>query len=139
MTHIPPSQIVIYRAVEGAVRNVAHAHPAWPINRPLARSIAKRAAGTLASSWAPALAAWRSDRASLSDTLGARPAPDLSGEGRLPTGRGRASLLWVAPASKALIRRLGMMAGEARKAGRDERAAAIADVLRVIDEMQKEA
>src|SRR5258708_36230971 len=44
------------RAVEGAVLNVADAH-GRPRDRYIARSIAKRAAGTLTASWPEVLAA----------------------------------------------------------------------------------
>ena len=43
------TQIRILRAVEGAVKNVKDAHPDWPIEPHMARSIAKRAAGTISS------------------------------------------------------------------------------------------
>jgi hypothetical protein len=39
---------VVYNVVAGAVRNVLHGHPDWVVPKSFARSVAKRAAGTLA-------------------------------------------------------------------------------------------
>lgn len=41
------SRTIAYRAVVGAVHNTMHAHPRWSVPRDFARSVAKRAAGTL--------------------------------------------------------------------------------------------
>lgn len=43
------------RIVAGAVMNAAHAHPQYGIDEKIARSIAKRAVGTLTAEW-PVLA-----------------------------------------------------------------------------------
>src|SRR5260370_35193289 len=51
-----PAQRRILRVVEGAVLNAADAH-GRPRDRYIARSIAKRAAGTLTASWPEVLAA----------------------------------------------------------------------------------
>ncbi len=51
-----PAQRRILRVVEGAVLNAADAH-GRPRDRYIARSIAKRAAGTLSAQWAEVLAA----------------------------------------------------------------------------------
>ena len=52
-----PSQRRILRAVEGAVKNVADAHPEHRLTPNIGRSIAKRAAGTLTAQWPDVLAA----------------------------------------------------------------------------------
>jgi hypothetical protein len=52
-----PSQRRIFRAVVGAVKNVSDCHPESNITPRLARSIAKRATGTLTSQWSDVLAA----------------------------------------------------------------------------------
>ena len=52
-----PLQQRIMRAVSGAVKNVADAHPDWNLDPRAAESIAKRAAGTLVSQWDAVLAA----------------------------------------------------------------------------------
>lgn len=41
------SHTVAFRAIVGAVHNTLHAHPRWSVPREFARSVAKRAAGTL--------------------------------------------------------------------------------------------
>jgi len=60
------TRTLAFRIVLGAVRNTFHGHPSWPVPHPdFARSVAKRAAGTLLALTAPgALAALaRSDGA----------------------------------------------------------------------------
>lgn len=127
-----PSQRRIMRAVEGAVRNVAHVHPAWNLPDTAARSIAKRAAGTLSAQWLDVLAATRpspSDRAGEDSLMPSRP---LSAHLRKRAGRGAPSLSKRSPLS--LIKtKLGIMAGDARRAGEAIRLEALADALRVID------
>jgi len=51
-----PSQYRMLRAIAGAVRNAAHAHQV-SISRDFARSVAKRATGTLTAQWPDVLAA----------------------------------------------------------------------------------
>lgn len=56
-TRATPSQARILRAVEGAVKNAADAHPEYRIDRRFCKSVAKRAAGTLTAQWPDVLAA----------------------------------------------------------------------------------
>lgn len=56
-----PSQYRMLRAIAGAVHNAAHAHHAV-LPRGFARSVAKRATGTLTAQWADVLAAKTSRR-----------------------------------------------------------------------------
>jgi hypothetical protein len=58
------SHTIAYRAVVGAIHNTLHAHPRWSVPREFARSVAKRAAGTLMAHSGPSLlaASERSDR-----------------------------------------------------------------------------
>lgn len=140
------SQQLIYRAVFGAVKNAADGHPKWPLDETIARSIAKRATGTLTSLYG-------------SDVLAARASSDM------PNGvaTSRAACVWVSrsksgkrtrmgspvrTAVKAAGRRsqlrllhnaVGFMAGEAKRASQPDRAAALIDVLRLIAKMQKGA
>lgn len=51
------------RIVAGAVMNTAHAHPEYGIDEKFARSVAKRAVGTLTAEW-PVLASVRTRPAS---------------------------------------------------------------------------
>lgn len=57
------SHTIAYRSVVGAVHNALHAHPRWNVPRDFARSVAKRAAGTLMAHAGPSLlaASGRSD------------------------------------------------------------------------------
>lgn len=51
-----PAQARMLRIIEGAIRNARHAHPDLKVSERHARSIAKRAAGTLSSQWGGVLA-----------------------------------------------------------------------------------
>lgn len=51
-----PRQTKVLRIIEGAVLNAGHAHPEWKISPVMARSIAKRASGTLTAAWPDVLA-----------------------------------------------------------------------------------
>lgn len=51
-----PTQVRILRIIEGAIRNTMHAHPELVVSERHARSIAKRAAGTLSSQLGDVLA-----------------------------------------------------------------------------------
>lgn len=126
-----PSQRQIMRMVEGAVRNVAHVHPAWNLPATAARSIAKRAAGTLTAQWPDVLAAKSStpsDRAGQDRYVSSRPLPAhlAKRSERGPLHRSKRSPLYL------LRRQLGIMAGEARRAEKTERFDALADALRTL-------
>lgn len=118
----------IYRAVAGAVRNVAHAHPTWDIqNRDIARSIAKRATGTLAAQWPEVLAAKPSEgRADTGPGLVRRR------RGRLAAGRPLAF-------SSRAFREISALVRPAKDAGNTERVQALIDVLRILDGIRRRA
>ena len=80
-----PSQKRILRIVEGAVKNAIDAHPGWNVPHNFARSVAKRAAGTLTAQWPDVLAARPSDSAD-DDIVSSSPRPNRSGSKR--DGRG---------------------------------------------------
>lgn len=73
------SHTIAYRAVEGAVRNALHGHPKWRVPEDFARSVAKRAAGTLMAHAGPSLLApaRRSGQRRLLSTRGASGAGPL--------------------------------------------------------------
>jgi hypothetical protein len=52
-----PRQVKVLRIIAGAVLNAAHAHPGKLPDKVFARSVAKRAVGTLSAEWAGVLAA----------------------------------------------------------------------------------
>jgi hypothetical protein len=134
-----PAQRRILRIIEGSIKNACDAHPHQRIDAKFARSISKRAAGTISAQWPELLAAeMPSDSADGLSLAKAPPSasPQLQGTPR----RGAAQFLSRTPRSpfKMLYRRLGAMAGWARKAGHESRAAAFADALRVIDSVEAE-
>lgn len=124
-----PRQQLVMRMVAGAVMNAGHAHPAWKISPVMARSIAKRATGTLTANWPDVLAAPRAlseSAASQSLTGGA-----TSGTHVNATGGGRASTRVRAPLA-VLHGAIGSMAAEAKRTHQHDRAEALIDVLRLI-------
>lgn len=133
-----PRQALVLRIVEGAALNAAHAHPDRPLDRTMARSIAKRAAGTLTAQW-PEVLARPSVGASDQAASHGRDSRPRSGDIRLrPRGTGRAPQFAKARAQlRYLHNAVGEMAGKARRAGEAERYAALVDVLREIARLQK--
>lgn len=150
-----PSQDMIFRAVAGAVMNTAHGHPDWWLDKIKARSIAKRATGTLSAQLgelavakAPSdkdrengVTSPRSDRAPSArkpQTLGHEPPSQgaherrgtIANQGCKP--RGRPSPLRLAHIA------VGILTGQARRAGDTKRAEALADALRVIGQLRRE-
>ena len=129
-----PSQRRLLRIVEGAVKNAADVHPQQRITDRFARSIAKRAAGTISAQWPELLAArMPSDRAMFQPSKNgpANGSPSKPTQGERLSGQSRSPF-------NLLYTRLGKMAGWARKAGHDGRAAAFADALRVIASVEAE-
>lgn len=136
-----PSQKQIYRAIAGAVRNAAHGHPNWPLRHEMARSIAKRATGTLTSQWREALAAKPSESADFSlvrrkegQICGSRPTERKSKGSVAETSRvgaKRRSPL------RLLHNHLGALVKEAKHEGRTERVEALQDALRLLDRISR--
>lgn len=128
-----PAQKRIYRAVRGATLNVADAHPSWGLNKIIARSIAKRAAGTLTAEWPEVLAA----RESVSSDRGL--VSPMEGRSRsvvlIPAGRGASA---TRRPLRRLWRELARQVGPLKWAGQHERAAALIEVLRMVDAMQND-
>lgn len=130
-----PSQRRILRAVIGAVKNTSDAHPEYKITPTLARSIAKRAAGTLTAQWPEVLAARLvpSDRADGDRTCISRP-QSLSPLKR--AGRGPQSLGMRSPLRR-LWKEMSIAVGEAKRAGQTERAEALIFALKRIAALQR--
>jgi hypothetical protein len=138
-----PRQNQLFRAIYGAVKNTADAHPGWQVDvNKIARSVAKRAAGTISAQWGPGLLAAHSMPSDSAEppTLvlgGAQPrtaalrTPCGTGRGASGPIRGRPSLLMV-------WKRLAYMAGQAKRAGNQERLAAVQDALRLVASFQQE-
>ena len=142
-----PSQARILRAVEGAVKNAADAHPEWEFNSYIARSIAKRAAGTLTAQWPDVLAARSvpSDSDEEESCVSSRPASSLTwckqaGKGTSEvskrSGRGASQAIRRSPLP-SLWKHLSIMCGQAKYAGQNERAETLIKVLRLVASMQE--
>lgn len=134
-----PLQARILRAVAGAVKNVGDAHPEYGFNEYMARSIAKRACGTLTAQWPDVLAATTVKGFSPSEKSGlltyAR-GRSSSAQVCKPKPRGPSHVLRRSPL-RLLLRDLGIMASNARRAGDSARLEALADVLRLIDRLTR--
>lgn len=141
-----PRQAQVMRMIEGACRNAAHAHPGRVLDETMARSIAKRATGTLTSQWGQVLAAPLVWSDGSDGKVANRP---VAGVGRIyPSsgrsdaivcncgGRGASHLSWRTPLQK-LHKAIGIKCGAAKRAGQDERASALVEVLRMIGEAMK--
>lgn len=126
-----PSQSRILRAVEGAIKNTCHAHPDLNISARDARSISKRAAGTLTAGW-PDVLALRDSVASDSGAL----IPDETARLQLSdphkaTVRG-ASKVSMRPALRHLRAKLRYEMKRIKRDEHPEYARAIIDVLKMI-------
>lgn len=128
-----PAQAYILRVVAGAVMNVAHYHPEYGLTERKARSIAKRAAGTLTAQWPEVLAA---REVPSQGNGGPFVKPSCrSPEYAMATNGGRRT--WVRRSPFKLLKRdLGIAAGAARRAGNNERAEAFVDTLRMIAKLE---
>lgn len=139
---------MVLRMVEGAVRDAAHCHKVTLPER-LARSIAKRAAGTLTAGWRDVLAAKLTPSAREPDF-------SLSGSGSGARSqsvmgvRSRRSLMRVGDRDGGTAsdyerrspyfrvkKQLGIKAGQAKRANRPELYAAIIEALRAIAKLEK--
>lgn len=130
-----PSQARILRIVEGAVKNAADAHPNIVLTKTFARSVAKRAAGTLTAGWPEVLATVAS-----SDLMDAQTPmhPSRGTEIRASVfRRGPSQPLRRSPLRK-LWGRLSYLAGQAARSGQTERYETIVEILRIVAEMQNE-
>jgi len=140
-----PRQALVLRMIEGACMNAAHAHPGKPLNQIMARSIAKRAAGTLTSQWrrvlAEPLARSEGGGGELDNRSTARDGDGLTRSGKrgmigVRRSPGRASDVSWRASLDSLHRAIGNAVGNARRDGSLERAAALIEVLRLIDRMK---
>ena len=127
---VSKAHVWVYRAVEGAVYNTAVGHPSWRLTKDMARSIAKRATGTLTASWPDVLAA----RSKPSD-----PADDPEQCGHWPPRRrgrvgrkGGHPAATVPPNYRKLWKHLSIQVGKAKRAKQTERAEALIEILKFI-------
>ena len=130
------SQRRILRVVEGAVKNAAHGHPDWVVTDSMARSIAKRAAGTLASQLDAVLAAVQEPSGRAAGSTGLSRNPRLA-QLRVPDGRGTSQSIRRSPLS-SLQNKIASMADAARAMERIERYDACVEILGLIKELRKQ-
>ena len=134
-----PSQRLVLRMIEGAVKNAFHAHPDLskiPLDK-LARSIAKRAAGTLTAQWPEVLA--RTTRTS-SERASKATATLPAGCAVQTTKRAMQAAVIASNRRRLLAdlhKTLSMAAGQARRAGNTERLEGLRDALRAVSAAAK--
>lgn len=128
-----PSQFRMLRAIAGAVKNSVDAHPDWRQMPPriFARSIAKRATGTLTAQWPDVLAAKPSTR-SISGERDTCTPPHRRASHR---SRGREGeglrLVRLSPLRRAW-KQLSYEAGMSKRSGNLSRMALVVEALKAI-------
>ncbi len=130
MTELSHWHRLLFRAIEGAYNNARAAHPKWEADPRLARSVAKRAAGTLTAITRQALASVP-PKSETTDVASSR----ASGERTAPSPtRIRASDLWFARAEWRRVRKtLHDLASDATRKGDMPRALALREAASLCD------
>lgn len=124
-------QYRMLKIVAGAVMNAAHAHPGRQIDERFARSVSKRAVGTISAQWvellaAPSAAPSGAGRDKLKNAL--RRKAQL----RRLCKRGPAKGYNSWPPLAFAVKRIAGEAGRARRDGNLERERAMVEMLRII-------
>lgn len=142
-----PPQARVLRIIEGAIKNVAH-KSGKEFDPRYARSVAKRACGTLMSQWAETLAAtsapsgWRVAATSDSGSLATveHPAIRLASEQVAIPRKARKASVCSRPSSlRRLHKKIAIQMRDVKNTGNEERTKAFIDVLRMISEMEDDA
>lgn len=128
------SQVRVLRILEGAIRNASHVHPEWAVPNHMARSIAKRAAGTLTADWPDVLAAGRQRSERATAQVCEPPSTRRSSEERL--GRRAPHPARRSPLQRALAL-LSHEIGRSKRAGDPGRMAALIHAIRIIAAVEK--
>ena len=124
----------MFRIIEGAVNNAWHAHPRWPFDPRFAKSISKRAVGTLSAALPEVLAAHTPSAEPGDDAVSDRHrdqgpqaivGPEVEGAAVSLSPRRRSPLLKLHMA-------VGKMAARAKRDGKDETVDALIKVLQLI-------
>ncbi len=131
-------QYRMLKIVAGAVLNAAHFHPGKPVDKKFARSVAKRAVGTISSQWAGLLAA--PNKAS---SGAARGTPDHTARRRraylmalCKRGPARGYDRW--PPLAIAVKNISRKIRPAREAGDHARADAYVECLKIIAKAAKQ-
>lgn len=134
-----PRELRALRIVAGAVLNARDAHPHIVVDRKFARSVAKRAIGTMSSQWGDLLAA-SNRRPSLAERCQSSNALRREAGLRKPCERGQAlagtGLPPVRLAVKAISKEIGVLRGSGQS---PERMEGMIECLRIIDRIAKGA
>lgn len=126
-----PSQRRMLRIVEGAVKNAAFYHPAHFVTDRFARSIAKRAVGTLSAQWPEVLAAKGISLSPQAATEIVRSALPRGGQVTIHAER-RSSHSKRRPPLDALWHRLKQQIRPLREAGENDLAEAYVEIMKTI-------
>ena len=118
--------------VSGAVLNAAHAHPGHAVDKRFARSVSKRAVGTISASWPELLAASSPSGAERLVASSLR-----NGSDHLKARGGRRTFGPAGPRFAPVVREVAKLIRPAKLAGRTERAEALIEVMRIIDALAK--
>lgn len=119
------------RAIQGAVKNAADAHPEYHIDGRFARSVAKRATGTLTAQWSEVLAARQMPSDWPDDAPSHRRQPSASKLLEKPRRRAPIPGTRRSPLRR-VWKELSWRIGEAKRAGLQERAAALIEMIKVV-------
>lgn len=127
-----PRQAMVLRMIQGAIINAAHAHPGWKFDPRLAKSAAKRAAGTLTSQWGSVLAAPSQGPSERQDGHGGPPSAARSPGPEEGNRRGAQITRCLRAPLRRLRHQISIMVGPAKRSGQHERAEALIEILRMI-------
>lgn len=127
-----PTQKRMFRIIEGAIKNAADAHPG-KIDISIARSVSKRAVGTLSAQFAEVLAAREiecppemADDRKIIDLR----QPSIAHSAK-QSKRGSPQVVWRSPL-RYIWKELSWRVGEAKRQGKQERVEALVEALRIV-------
>lgn len=133
----------VLRIIEGAVKNVYDHHKDFKYSPRLARSIAKRAAGTLTAAWPDVLAAKPSDMSDPENhASGGHQTPHArqgSGGGQdthwssVSRQRGGSQVRSAHPFYRKIVRALSLRVAFLKRSGDTQMAEGVIEALRIID------
>ena len=132
-----PAQFRILRIVAGAVKNAADSHPNISIPPTFARSVAKRAAGTLTAGWPEVLAARTPSSDIAGDILG--PSRRSSIIPRFGRRRGSGDSIHRRSPYRVLWTNIAAQLWAIKRSGNMERYTAFVDILKLIDDLEKDS
>lgn len=127
---------MIYRAIAGAVKNAADAHPHWPMHDRMRTSIAKRATGTLLAQMREHVGEAQVSSEKMRALPGSGPRIEAR-KTRVLRAKGEASGNLGRFPVRFLQTRLGFMVWQAKLNGDSARMQTLIEVLRLIAKLRK--